>query len=125
VTGGQNTVIQSSSGAFGSLSQGGVGSITDSVVLSNTGSGSAKVEARFEDSTGSLFGLISGSNVLPASDFQLGPTGSLVSLKIDGTDVEVATAPVGTTHLNARLSIPSLQPYGSYAGRVILTFSNA
>jgi hypothetical protein len=117
-------VIQSSSGAFGSIARGGSSSITSSVVLSNIGDGSAKVEARFADSVSPTFGLISGTNVLPASNFQLGPTGSLVSLNNDGTNVQVATAAVGITNLDARLSVPTLQPAGAYTGSVILTFSN-
>jgi hypothetical protein len=130
VTSGQNTVIQSSSSFFGLISRGGTGDITPSVVLSNTGDASAKVEARFADSLGTTFGLIAdfglpSATVLPASNFQLGTPGALVSLNDDGSDVQVATAPVGITNLDARLSVPTMQPTGAYVGFVILTFSNA
>jgi hypothetical protein len=84
------------------------------------------VEARFDDKIGGVFGIISGTNVLPAGNFQLGPTGTLTALSDSGTDVQVATAaPAVTTSLDAKLSVPSAQPSGLYAGNVILTFSNA
>jgi predicted Rdx family selenoprotein len=126
VTGGQNTFIQSSDGAFGSVPRGGSATISPSVVLNNTGDAAATVEARFADDIGGLFGLISGTNVLAASNFEMGPTGgSLVALSDSGADVEVATAPGGiTTDLDAKLSVPSDQPPGDYAGTVILMFSN-
>jgi hypothetical protein len=126
VTSGQNTVIQSSDGAFGTILRGSSKTISHSVVLNNLGDTPARVDARFADSVGGFFGLVSGPNVLFASNFAMGPTGdSLVALMDDGTDVQVATAAVGTTDLDARLSVPADQPPGAYSGNVILTFSNA
>ncbi len=122
---GQNTVIQASDGAFGSILRGQSKTISPSVVLNNTGCNPAKVEARFADSIGGIFGLVSGPDILAAHNFQLGPTGSIVALNDDGSDVQVATAPVGHTLLDARLSVPATQQPGAYAGSVILTFSNA
>ena len=62
--------------------------------------------------------------MLNASNFELGP-GSLVALDDSGADVEVATAPFGTTTgLDARLGVPSNQAYGNYTGTIVLTFSN-
>lgn len=124
VTSGQNTVIQSSNGAFGTILRGSSATISPSVVLSNTGDAPARVEARFTDSIGTTFGLISGANMLPASNFQLGPTGSLVALMDAGTDVQVVTVPVGTLNLDAKLTVPAGQAPGAYSGNVILTFSN-
>jgi hypothetical protein len=46
-------------------------------------------------------------------------------LNNDGTNVQIAIAAVGITNLDARLSVPTLQPAGDYTGSVILTFSNA
>ena len=125
VTGGQNTVIQSSNGAFCSIPPGSSATISPSVVLNNTGDAAAKVEARFTTNVSGLFGMLSGSNVLNASKFEIGPTGSLVALNDDGIDVQVATAPVGITNLDAKLSVPALQAPGEYSGTVILMFSNA
>ncbi len=62
--------------------------------------------------------------MLPASNLELGPTGTLIALSDDGTDVQVATALVGITNLDAKLTVPATQPPGAYAGSVILTFSN-
>jgi hypothetical protein len=130
VTSGQNTVIISSYSLFGSIPRGGTGDLTPSVVLYNTGDAPAKVEARFEYGVNSTFGLVSdygleSAHVLPASNFQLGPPGALISLNEDGTNVQVATAPFGNTTLDARLSVPASQPADTYVGFVILTFSNA
>jgi hypothetical protein len=125
VTGGQNTVIQSSDGAFGTILRGSSKTLSPSVILNNLGDTPARVDARFADSIGGFFGLISGSNVLFASNFAMGPSGgSLVALMDDGTDVQVATAAMGTTDLDARLSVPADQLPGAYSGNVILTFSN-
>jgi len=126
VTSGQNTVIQSSDGAFGTILRGGSKTRSPSVVLNNLGDTPARVDARFADSVSGYFGLISGPNVLFASNFAMGPSGgSLIALMDDGTDVQVATAGVGTTYLDARLSVPADQPPGAYSGNAILTFSNA
>jgi cysteine-rich repeat protein len=125
VLGVQNTVIQSSNGAFGPIYQGGFGIITSSVVLSNTGGAPAKVEARFATSTIVGYGLRSSKSMLLASNFEMGPTGTLVALHNDGTNVPVATVPVGTLNLDAKLTVPSDQAPGTYDGNVILTFSNA
>lgn len=82
------------------------------------------MEAQFADAISGLFGLISRSNVLNASNFDMGPTGSLVALNDTGANEGVATAPVGITNLDAKLSVPALQILGDYTGTVILTFSN-
>ena len=126
VVGGQNTVIQLSNGGFGSLSRGGSKTITNSVTLSNIGDASAKVEARFIDTLdGITFGLISGGvEVIPANNFRLGLAEFLVPLSESGTNVEVVTAPVGLTYLDAELTIPATQMSGIYTGSIVLTFSN-
>jgi hypothetical protein len=128
VTSGQNTVIQSSNGDFGSIGQSGSVPITGSVVLANTGSTPAKVEARFATSSGSNFGLISGTDVIPAINFKMGPSESaesLVHLDTGGEDVEVGVVPMGgTLSLDAELTVPSTQSPGVYLGYVILTYSN-
>lgn len=120
---GQNTFVQSSNGTFGILLKGQTKTINNSVVLNNTGDISARVQARFNDSIAGVFGLISGANVLNASNFALGIPGALVLLNNTGADVQVATAP-GVTALDARLSVPSEQVAGDYNGTVILTFSD-
>jgi len=121
---GQNTFVQSSNGTFGLLLKGQTKTINDSVLLNNTGDISARVEARFNDSIGGVFGLISGANILNASNFALGLPSSLVPLSSFGADVQVAVAPPGVTALDARLGVPNEQAAGDYSGTVILTFSN-
>jgi hypothetical protein len=126
VTGGQNTVIQSTDGTFGTILRGTSKTLSPSVVLNNLGDTDARVDARFADSVGGSYGLVSGTNVLLADNFAMGPTGgSLATFMDDGSNVQVATATAGTTtSLDARLSVPAYQPPGSYTGNVILTFSN-
>jgi len=119
-------VIQSSSGVFGTIPQGRFKTISSSVAISNNGDAPVKVEARFISGTETGLGMVSGANLVPGHYFQMGPSGgSLVALSDDSTDVEVATIPAGTTgNLDAKLSIPAMQPPGEYAGTVILIFSN-
>jgi hypothetical protein len=124
VTSNQNTVLQASNSFFGQISRGTSKTINDSVILNNIGVASAKVEARFIDNIGGVFGLINGASVLNATNFALGPTDILEPLSNDGINVQIATIPPGTTSLNARLSVPSDQLLGDYIGTVILTFSD-
>jgi predicted secreted protein len=121
---GQNTYVQSSNGTFGLLLKGQTKTINNSVLLNNTGDISAKVEARFNDSIAGVFGLISGANVLNATNFALGIPSNLVPLSNLGVNMQVAVAPPGVTAMDARLSVPSNQIAGDYSGTVILTFSN-
>jgi len=121
---GQNTYVQSSNGTFGLLLKGQTKTINNSVILNNIGDISAKVEARFNDSISGVFGLISGANVLNATNFALGISGVPVSLDNSGADVQVAVAPPGVTALDARLGVPNEQAAGDYSGTVVLTFSN-
>lgn len=122
---GQNTFVQSTNGSFGLLLKGQTKIITSSVVLNNTGDISAKVEARFNDSRGGVFGLVSGANVLNASNFALGLPSVIVPLSSSGADVQIAVAPPGVTAMDARLGVPVNAVAGDYSGTVILTFSNS
>ncbi len=122
---GQNTYVQASNGSFGVLVKGQTKTINNSVILNNTGDIPAKIEARFNDSVAGVFGLISGANVLNATNFDLGIPSTLVPLSSLGADVQVAVAPPGVTALDARLTVPSDQLSGDYSGTVILTFSNS
>jgi hypothetical protein len=121
---GQNTFVQASNGTFGLLLKGQSKTINNSVILNNTGDISAKIEARFNDSISGVFGLVSGANVLNATNFALGLPSSLVILNSSGADVQVAVAPPGVTALDARLGVPNEQAAGDYSGTVVLTFSN-
>ncbi|MCZ7404801.1 MAG: hypothetical protein O8C67_07710 [Candidatus Methanoperedens sp.] len=75
---GQNTYVQSSNGTFGLLLKGQTKTVNNSVVLNNTGDISAKVEARFNDSISGDYGLVSGTNLLNATNFALGIPGALM-----------------------------------------------
>jgi len=121
---GQNTFVQSSNGSFGLLLKGQTKTLNNSVILNNTGDISAKVDARFNDSIGGVFGLVSGANMLNAGNFALGLPSSLTPLSSLGADVQVAVAPPGVTALDARLGVPNEQAAGDYSGTVVLTFSN-
>lgn len=121
---GQNTYVQSSNGSFGLLLKGQTKTISNSVILNNTGDIAAKVEARFNDSIAGIFGLVSGANVLNATNFALGTSGTLAPLNNSGVDMQVAIVPPGVTAVDARLSVPSVQAAGDYSGMVVLTFSN-
>lgn len=128
VAGGQNTFVVATNGSFGTILVGQSKIINNSVTLNNTGDVNATVDARFNDSRGGVYGLVSGLNVLNASNFDLRgpPTGIWTALNSSGADVRVAIAPGygAITILDARLYVPPSQPGGSYSGTVILTFGN-
>lgn len=127
VAGGQNTVIEASDGSFGTILVGDNKIINNSVTLNNTGDVNATVDARFNTSINGTYGLISGGNLLNASNFALleYTVGNWTALSSTGEDVRVAIAPSSSiTTLAARLSVPQWQLAGAYSGTVILTFGN-
>jgi len=128
VAGGQNTFVVATNGSFGTILVGQSKIINNSVTLNNSGDVNATVDARFNDNLFGVYGLVSGSNLLNASNFDLGTAsiGNWTALNNTGTDVRVAIAPgYGTiTILDAMLYVPPSQPGGSYTGTVVLTFGN-
>ncbi|MCZ7383108.1 MAG: hypothetical protein O8C64_16245 [Candidatus Methanoperedens sp.] len=127
VAGGQNTFVVATNGNFGTILVGQSKIINNSVTLNNTGDVNATVDARFNDGIGGVYGLVSGSNVLPAGNFSLGNAPiTWTALDNNGNDTRVAIAPgYGTiTILDAKLDVPSTQPGGAYNGTVVLTFGN-
>ncbi len=128
VAGGQSTSVVATNGSFGTQLVGQSKIINNSVTLNNTGDVNATVDARFNDSRGGIYGLVSGINVLPAGNFSLSknPSGSWTALNNSGANVQVAIAQgYGTiTILDAKLDVPSTQPGGAYNGTVVLTFGN-
>ena len=117
---------------FGSLPRGGSTTLSDSLVLTNTGDTMAKVEAGFTTSVGTLYGLVNGdsSRVLPASNLELGTTGKEVALADTGVDVDLGVfnnvpASGGVINYNAIQAIPEGQPADTYAGLIELTISTA
>lgn len=127
VASGQNTYIVSADGNFGTILVGESKVINGSIALNNTGDVNATVDARFNDSLFGVYGLVSGSNLLSASNFSLmeSPFGGWNALDNSGADVRIANTPAeGTTVLNARLYVPPSQAAGSYSGTVILIFGN-
>lgn len=128
VASGQNTFVVATNGSFGTILVGQSKIINNSVTLNNTGDVNATVDAKFNDSRGGIYGLVSGINVLPAGNFSLrqAPFGGWTALNNSGTDARVAIAPPNSTItiLDARLFVPLNQPGGAYNGTVILTFGN-
>jgi hypothetical protein len=135
---GQNTYVQSSNGTFGTILVGQSKIINNSVTLNNTGDVNATVDARFNDSRNSTYGLVSDGFVLNASNFALAETienlaienmavENMAVLSDSGSDVRITIAQAfgAITRLAARLSVPQAQPAGDYSGTIILTFSNS
>lgn len=132
VAGGQNTFVVATNGSFGTILVGQSKIINNSVTLNNTGDVNATVDARFNDSRGGVYGMVSGGFVLNASNFAMAKTIENITvenwtvLSNSGTDVRVTIAQAfgAITRLAARLSVPSGQPAGAYNGTVVLTFGN-
>lgn len=130
VASGRNTFVVATNGSFGTILVGQSKIINNSVTLNNTGDVNATVDAKFNDSRGGVFGLVSGGFVLNASYFELRKTnenmGAWTSLNNSGANVRAAIARAFgvITALDARLTVPSGQPAGAYNGTVVLTFGN-
>ena len=116
---------------FGSLQKGESKPLSNSLVLTNSGDATAKVEARFIPFVGVVHGLVNAgeTEVLPASNLELGTAGKEVALDDTGADVDLAEdnyVPAGEARdYNAKLSIPQLQSPDAYVGLVELTISAA
>jgi hypothetical protein len=119
---------------FGSLSSEADTTLSESLVLTNAGEATAKVEAKFttcvEEETGDKYGLVmDDTEVLPASDFKLGTTENELALDDEGAEEDLGEpnyVPAGGfRQYNAKLSIPAGQAAGIYLGTVELIISAA
>ncbi len=116
---------------FGSLEKGESRTLSDSVVLTNNGDATAKVDARFISHVGEVHGLVNAeeTEVLPASNLELGTTGKEVALDNAEADVDLTVdnyLPAGEARsFNAKLTIPAGQSADTYAGVIDITISTA
>jgi hypothetical protein len=122
---GQQTFVQSVNGAFGTILVGQNKTISNSIVLNNTGDVNATVDAKFTTNVSNFYGFVNSSNVIGASNFSLAnATSGWIPLLNAGTDVYITNAPFGTeTALAAKLIVPAV-PAGAYSGTVQMTFGN-
>lgn len=123
---GQNTAVENPSGAFNNVLAGSgfsVNQIANSFTLNNSGTGDAIVNAKFLNSSDSIYGLTSASDVIGGSNFTLGNTTD-IALSNSDSDTQLDGVPAGTTLIyKAQLKVPAGQALGSYTGTVQLTFS--
>ena len=132
VMSGQNTAVTTNAGGndFGDVTPGSadnenVGSLT----LTNSGNANANVNAKFTTSVVADYGLVSGTDVIGGSNFQIGINGFELALN----DVDVADPGIALTgsevpaddavDYDAILDVPAGQASGLYTGTVQLTFS--
>ena len=127
------TVTLGSGGVdFTALQKGESNTLSASLVLTNTGNATAKVEARVIPDVGEVHGLVNSAMdaVIPASNLELGTTSNEVALDDDGVNVDLGVPNYvpsrgGVKSYNAILSIPTDQTADTYTGLVELTISNA
>jgi hypothetical protein len=122
-------------GDFGEQSIGDVTRLSESLVLTNNGETTAKVEASFttylEEETVKTYGLVlDDDEVIPASCFELGTTQEEVALSDEGTAEDLCEpnyvpAQGGTKRYDVVISIPENQPAGIYLGMIELIISAA
>jgi len=117
---------------FGALQKGESSTLSDSLVLTNTGDVIAKVEAKLIPSVGGVHGLVNVAmdEVIPAINLELGTAGKEVALLDTGADMDLGEdnyvpAGGGTKSYNAIQTIPAGQPADTYGGLVELTISAA
>lgn len=113
--------------AFGDLLAGTSKEITGSLTLANNGGAAADVDAKFTSNASTTYGLVSGTNVMGGSNFQVGTNGNETALLDTFTDVSLGVnnqVPAsGSASYDAILDVPAGQAVGSYAGTVQLTFT--
>lgn len=135
VKSGQNTAVTTGPGglAFGDILTGNDKTLTDSLTLTNSGDWDATVSAAFiTPISGPTYGLVgvTPSNVIPASNFELGIATPYVSLNDNGSPKDLTSAnnvPAGagnSVNYDAKLTVPGTQAVDSYTGTVELTFGN-
>ena len=117
---------------FAALQKGESKTLSNSLVLTNSGGATAKVEARVIPHVGEVHGLVNAgvSVVLPASNLKLGTTGNEVALADNGDDVDLGVANQvppsrGVISYDAIQTIPGDQTADAYVGLVELTISAA
>ena len=133
VTAGPDVTVTLGDGGvnFAALQKGESSTLSNSLVLTNNGDATAKVEAKFIPSVGEVHGLVNEDNsvVIPASNLELGTAGKEVALDDAGTDVDLGAdnyVPAnGAKNYNAKLSIPVGQPADTYGGVIDITISAA
>ncbi len=134
VTAGPDVTVEIGDGSvdFAALEKGESSTLLDSLVLTNTGDATAKVEAKFIPFVGEVHGLVNvpaTDKVIPASNLELGTTGNEVALDDAGADVDLGAVNYvpanGAKNYNAKLTIPAGQSPDTYAGVIDLTISAA
>ena len=119
---------------FAALQKGESKTLSNSLVLTNSGGATAKVEARFIPHVGEVHGLVNANvppdKVIPASNLKLGTTGNEVALDDTGADVDLGVANQvppsrGVISYDAIQTIPGDQTADAYVGLVELTISAA
>jgi len=122
-----NTVVTQIDTAFGSIIPGNSSELSPSIELNNTGSANCNVDAKFTTGTATDHGLVSGSNVIPALNFEIGTNNSEVPLNNDGSDkylgVDNQVPANDFVNYDAKLAVPGAQAGGIYTGTVQLTFT--
>ena len=113
--------------AFGELLAGASNELSPSLNLTNSGGAAADVDAKFTTNVTGFFGLVSGANVIGASNFSIGTDGNETALNNAGTDTALGASnqiPAGSSvDYDAILTVPGSQAVGSYTGNVRLTFT--
>lgn len=124
-----NIVVAQVNTAFGELLAGASKELSPSLNLTNSGGAAADVDAKFTSTTAtpSTYGLVSGTDVIGGSNFQIGTDGNEVALNDAGSDIELGPynqVPAGSSvDYDAILTVPGSQAVGSYTGNVRLTFT--
>lgn len=132
VLSGQNTVVTTSNGNFGSIMAGSEKVIFKSVNLSNSGDIDATVSAKFSTfNTTGVYGLknTTSDKVIDGTNFYLRKNATISWTGLFNTDtytVSITTVPAGGSivAMDARLVTVTGGPTGTFSGTVVLLFAN-
>lgn len=131
VLSGQNTVVTTSNGNFGSIMAGSEKVIFNSVNLSNSGDIDATVSAKFSTHNTTVYGLlnVTSDKVIGGSNFNLRRNGTSPWTSLFNTDTytgTITTVPAGGSivAMDARLVTVAGGPTGTFSGTVVLLFAN-
>jgi len=112
--------------AFGGVSAGTTHTKSPSIILINSGNAVGTVTAQFTTNVSGNFGMISGTEVIPANALTIDEQ----ALDNSGSSVTLSSVPPhagssdGTVSYNATLTIPLGQTPVEYTGNVLLTFGS-
>jgi hypothetical protein len=117
-----NVVVTVNNASFGTMLAGNRQELNVSLTMNNTGTAPANITAVFKTNVTGTYGLNgTGENIIPGTNFELGPDGDEKALTNTTVTTFISTIPAGVeVTYDAILEVPAGQTAGDYSGIVEL-----